>query len=144
MIKHRLHPSPWVRALLWICGVLALVTGAIGVFLPGLPTTPFVILAAACFMRASPRAHAWLLHNRTFGPLLQEWETHHSLPRRIKRIAIVTMTLTVSVSVWFCAGLPWVQALIVVAAIIGGISIARIPSRVLVVLACSRAIGFVA
>jgi uncharacterized membrane protein YbaN (DUF454 family) len=129
MTEPRLHSSPWVRALLWSSGVLALVVGAIGVFLPGLPTTPFVLLAGACFIRASPRAHAWLLRNRMFGPLLQEWEAHHSLPRRIKHIALLTMALTMSVSVWFFTRQPWLQAAVIAAAIAGGIAVARIPSR---------------
>ena len=124
-----LHSSAWVRALVWICGVLALVLGAIGIFIPGLPTTPFVLLAAACFVRASPRAHAWLLRNPTFGPLLREWEEHRSIPRRAKRVAQASMAHTVSVSVWFLHGQPWLQALLVAAAFVGGVTVLQIPSR---------------
>ena len=125
----RLHHRRWMRALLWSCGVLALVLAAIGVVLPGLPTTPFVLLAGACFVRASPRAHAWLLRNRTFGPLLAQWETHHSIPRRVKRIALIMMTLTVIASMWFLHDRLWAQLLVAAGGLTGGIYVARLPTR---------------
>ena len=125
----RLHGSRWVRGLLWTTGVIALLLGAIGVVLPGLPTTPFVLLAGACFVRASPRAHAWLLRNRTFGPLLREWEEHRSIPRRVRRIGLTTMALTALVSVWYFAGQPWLQATVLAGLAIGAVTVLRLPSR---------------
>lgn len=125
----RLHTSPAIRALLWLCGIVALLLGAIGAVLPGLPTTPFVLLAGACFVRASPRAHAWLLRNRTFGPLLREWERHRSVSRRVKRFALSMMLLTGSVSVWFLDGHPWLQGLVAAGMLTGGIMVWRLPSR---------------
>jgi hypothetical protein len=126
---HRLHSSPAVRALLWVCGVAALFLAALGVVLPGLPTTPFVLVAGACFVRASPQAHAWLLRNRLFGPLLREWEEHRSVPRRIKVFALVSMLLLASVSVWFFAGRPWVQAAILGGMLVGAVVLGSIRSR---------------
>jgi hypothetical protein len=79
-----LHPSLLVRVVLWVCGSIALLLGIIGVFLPGLPTTPFVLVAAACYARASEPFYRWLLRNPTFGPLIIEWRRHHSIPFRIK------------------------------------------------------------
>ncbi|MBX7200599.1 MAG: YbaN family protein [Rhodospirillaceae bacterium] len=125
----RLHGSRWVRGLLWATGVLALILGAIGVVLPGLPTTPFVLLAGACFVRASPRAHAWLLRNRTFGPLLREWEKHRSIPRHVRRIGLTTMALTALVSVWYFAGRPWLQAIVLAGLAIGTFTVLRLPCR---------------
>jgi uncharacterized protein len=118
-----------LRPLLWVAGTLALVLGAIGVVVPGLPTTPFVLLAASCYVRASPRAHAWLLRNRTFGPMLREWEQHRSVSRRVKRIAFATMALTASFSVWYFAGRPWLQALVLVGMLVGLAIVLRLPSR---------------
>lgn len=125
----RLHGSRWVRGLLWTAGVVALVLGAIGIVLPGLPTTPFVLLAGACFVRASPRAHGWLLRNRTFGPLLREWEEHRGIPRRVRRIGLTTMALTALVSVWYFAGRPWLQAIVLAGLAIGAVTVLRLPSR---------------
>lgn len=125
----RLHTSPIVRRLLYAGGVLALILGAIGVVLPGLPTTPFVLIAGACFVRASPRAHAWLLKNGTFGPILHEWEQHRSIPRRVKRIGLTMMALTGAASLWFLAGKPWLQGMVVVGLITGYATVLYFPSR---------------
>ena len=59
-----------VRYALLMAGFLSLALGTIGIFLPLLPTTPFVLLAAVCFAKASPRFHNWLLQHRTFGPIV--------------------------------------------------------------------------
>lgn len=123
------HSSPLIRALLWAGGVLSLVLGAIGIVVPGLPTTPFVLLSGACFLRASPRAHAWLLRNSTFGSLLREWEAHRRIPRRAKRVALLSMAFTVSASLWFLSGHPWLQGLLAATALVGGLILARTPSR---------------
>jgi uncharacterized protein len=123
------HPSAWVRALLWIAGSLALLLGIIGVVLPGLPTTPFVIAAAACYARASPRFYRGLLENKTFGPLIIEWRRHHSIPYKIKIVAIVTMSLTISASIWTLSGKPWLQGMLAVIAVSTAIWLYRVPSR---------------
>lgn len=75
--------------------------GALGVFLPLLPTTPFVLLAAACFARGSKRAHAWLLGTSTFGPLIRNWNASRSISRRAKvtSIALILATLGLTLSV---------------------------------------------
>lgn len=125
----RLHASPTVRALLWTCGALALLLGVVGIVMPGLPTTPFVLLAGACFVRASPRAHGWLLRNRTFGPMLREWERHRSVSRRVKRIGLSAMALTAAFSLWALAGHPWLQALVLAGVVTGTVVVLRLPSR---------------
>lgn len=127
--EYALHPSRPVRWLLWLCGGVALLLGALGVVLPGLPTTPFVLLAAACFVRASPRAHAWLLRSRLFGPLLREWETHRSVPRRVKRVALISMLLMAGVSLWVLQGRPWLQLALLCGMGIGALVVLRLPSR---------------
>ncbi|MER2510687.1 MAG: YbaN family protein [Amaricoccus sp.] len=62
--------------------------GAVGVVLPVLPTTPFLILAAACFARSSPRFERWLLDHRIFGPLLRDWRARGAIPVRAKVAAV--------------------------------------------------------
>jgi uncharacterized membrane protein YbaN (DUF454 family) len=120
---------PLARWLLIGGGWLALILGGLGVLLPVLPTTPFILLAAACFARSSERFHAMLLRNRVFGPLIAEWERHRSIPRRTKLWAISLMSLTLGSSIVFFVqpvGLKWALAAL-------GLGVAtwiwRIPSR---------------
>ena len=89
---------------LWLCaGWLALTAGFVGVFLPLLPTVPFVLLAAYCFARGSRRWEQWLLDHPRLGPIVHDWRAHHAIPRRAKQLAIAMMT-TSSVMAWW--GLP--------------------------------------
>lgn len=65
--------------------------GALGVILPVLPTTPFVILAAFAFGKSSPRLRAWLLRSQLFGPMIAQWEAHGAIPTRVKGFACAMM-----------------------------------------------------
>lgn len=121
--------SRTVRWLLWLAGTVSLALGLIGVVVPGLPTTPFVLLAAACYAKASPRLHGWLLNHRFLGPMVRDWEQHRSLTRRTKTVAIGSMVVMVGLSAWGFRHQPWVLAALLVAAAIGLIVVMRIPSR---------------
>ncbi|MFW5330269.1 YbaN family protein [Hydrogenophaga sp. ZJX-1] len=123
------HRSRMVRGLLWAAGSLALLLGLVGVVLPGLPTTPFILLAAACYAKASPRLHRWLLNHRLTGPMLRDWETHRSLTRRNKIVAVVSMAVMVSVSIWSFRGRVAVQLVLLATAAIGAWVVLRIPTR---------------
>jgi len=90
-----------VRLLYWIAGIAALLLGAIGVVLPLLPTTPFVILAAFCFSRSSERLHRWLLNQRLFGPMIRDWETYGVIPLKIKCLSSTLMLVLVSYPLLF-------------------------------------------
>jgi uncharacterized membrane protein YbaN (DUF454 family) len=127
--ESELHPSMLVRVVLWVVGSLALVLGVIGVFLPGLPTTPFVLVAAACYARASEPFYRWLIANPTFGPLIIEWRRHHSIPYRIKVVAITAMSLTICASIWTLSAMPWLQILLAVSGLSTSVWLWRIPSR---------------
>jgi uncharacterized membrane protein YbaN (DUF454 family) len=92
--------------LLWtIAGIVFVVVGAAGVVLPLLPTTPFLLLAAYCFARSSPRLHDWLLNHQTFGPFINNWDRYGSIDPRAKRIAIVVIVLTLGLSLLI--GVRW-------------------------------------
>lgn len=88
------------RALLWLAGALALGLGIIGLYTPILPTTPLVLLAAACWAKASPRLHHWLLSHPMFGPMVKNWEEKRAIPRKAKILSSTMMTLS-------CAWLWW-------------------------------------
>ncbi len=118
-----------VRYTLILAGWVSLGLAVLGAILPGLPTTPFVLLAAACFAKGSPRWHAWLLSNRWLGPMVRDWEAHHALPLKVKWLASVMMSVMVGFSAWRLAGRPGLQLLIVGLALIGLIVVWRIPTR---------------
>jgi uncharacterized membrane protein YbaN (DUF454 family) len=90
-----------VRLFFIVLGTIFLGLGALGLVLPILPTTPFVLLAAACYLRASERLHRWLVTSRTFGPTIVAWQEHGAIPTRAKVIAIVLIALTFGISIAF-------------------------------------------
>jgi uncharacterized protein len=124
-----LHPSLLVRVVLLVLGSIALLLGIIGIVVPGLPTTPFILVAAACYARASERFYRWLLRNPTFGPLIAEWRHHRSIPWRVKWLAIALMSLTICVSIWSFSGKPWLQGILAFIGISTAVVLWRIPSR---------------
>ena len=131
-MTHRPAAKPMsapVRWLLWAAGSVSLLLGLIGVVLPGLPTTPFVLLAAACYAKASPRLHAWLRNHRLPGPMLRDWEAHRSLTRRTKTVAVASMLLMVSISIWSFRGRLVLQLLLLALGLIGAWVVLRIPTR---------------
>jgi uncharacterized protein len=109
------------RALLrvaWnIAGGVALLLGLIGVILPVLPTTPFVLLAAFCFSNGSQRMRHWLVTHAVFGPLIADWEAHGSIPRPVKRLACTVMAGVFAISLF--AGVA-TTVLIIQAICLGG------------------------
>ena len=98
--------------LLKIIGIFFVALAFIGVFLPLLPTTPFLLVAATCFAKSSPRLHKMLLANKVFGPMIYHWQQTRSIPKRAKIIALVSMVLAV---VWSGYILPsiWLKGLVV-------------------------------
>ena len=88
-----------VRMLLAAIGIVLTVLGTVGAFLPVLPTTPFVLLAAACFARSSPRFHQKLRENRIFGPYIQQWESSKTIPLAAKRKAYGLVIVTFGISI---------------------------------------------
>jgi len=109
------------RRHLWmVLGWASLGLGALGVLLPLLPTTPFLILAAYFFSRSSQRMHAWLLNHRVFGPPIENWRTHRAISTGAKLAALAAMALILAVSA--AANIPaW--ALAIQAVILVGVTI---------------------
>ena len=92
-------PGSALRLVLLAAGWLALALGFVGVFLPLLPTTPFLLLAAACFVRSSPRLHARMLAHPRLGPFLEQWRRERSIPRAAKLRAYVLVVACFTLSI---------------------------------------------
>ncbi len=90
-----------MRGLFLALGLALVALGFVGAFLPVLPTTPFLILAAACFARSSKRLESWLLEHRRFGPVLREWRLRGAIPRKAKLMALAGTSFGF---VWFWLG----------------------------------------
>tara|TARA_R110002050_G_scaffold9504_1_gene33001 strand:- start:144223 stop:144600 length:378 start_codon:yes stop_codon:yes gene_type:complete len=99
--------------LLIIFGWFFIVLGAIGAVLPLLPTTPFLILALACFAESSPRFHRMLLTNKWFGPPLTQWEKNKTIRREIKRKVMLLIIATFGISIAVLAGRVELQLMLV-------------------------------
>lgn len=100
----------YLRWLLRLLALVSLCLGILGVFIPGLPTTVFVLIAGWAAMRSSPRLHGWLWQHRLFGPMLQNWQAGGFVSRKAKRSAAAMMAVC-AVILW-CTPTPmWVRIL---------------------------------
>lgn len=92
-----------------LLGLVLLMLAAIGVVLPLLPTTPFVLLAAACFAKSSPRLHQWLLNSDLFGPVLADWDKKRCVTWKVKGFSLSMMIIVGGSSIWFFTPPGWPQ-----------------------------------
>ncbi|MBO9708791.1 MAG: YbaN family protein [Caulobacter sp.] len=112
--KQRRPAARWI----WLAaGLLCVALGFVGAFVPLMPTTVFLILAAACFARSSPRLERWLLDHPRFGPTLRAWRKEKAIPRTGKIMACVGMAAGLSLF-WWGAHPRW-PLLLLVGGIIG-------------------------
>ena len=106
-----------LRWLLIIIGLVSTGLGIIGIFVPLLPTTPFLLLAAACFARSSERFHSWLVNHNHLGPMIRGYLDGSGIPLRAKRIAIALVWLTLPPSALLLVPPVWAKTLLVLLAI---------------------------
>ena len=116
-------------------GILALLLGFIGIFLPVLPTTPFILLSAYCFAKSSPRLYQWLISNKTFGPIILEWQQFRTISPPVKKRAIFLIMITFTITIFFFIEQIYLQFLLLFIATVLITYIARIPSRTTVIAA---------
>jgi uncharacterized protein len=113
------------RAIYLVLGWLFVALAVLGVFLPLLPTTPFVLLASSCFLKSSPRWQRWLAGNRWFGPLLRDWHEHRAVRRPVKVLAVVVISAVIVASLF--RDLHWVvRALVIALGAVGLIVVLRL------------------
>jgi len=120
--KEALKGSSGLVRRLWIgLGTFFVVLGIIGIFLPLLPTTPFLLLAAACYARGSRRFYDWLLNNRWFGDYIRNYREKKGIPLKIKVLSISFLWVTIGYSTLFIIDIPLVRIILIL--IVIGVSI---------------------
>lgn len=106
-----------LRPFLLVVGTLCVVLGVVGIFLPILPTTPFLLLAAACYARSSDRFLHWLLNNRYFGDYIRNYRAGRGMPHSTKILTISALWLTLGMSAAFATTALWLRLLLAVVGI---------------------------
>ncbi len=99
--KSKVKKQRLLRGLLLVAGTVCLVLGAVGIFLPILPTTPFLLLSAACYLRSSERMHKWLLGNRWFGEYIKNYQAGRGIPLTSKLVALTMLWGAILYSTFF-------------------------------------------
>ncbi len=123
------HSSKTVRITLFCAGTFFLVCGIVGIFMPVLPTTPFLLVATACYARSSDRFYNALLSNRTFGPIIIDWHENKCISRKIKLISISMIVLTLGFSAGFVVKPVYLKAMLVLLGVGVTIFILSFPSE---------------
>jgi len=106
-----------VRGLLIIAGTISTGLGIIGIFLPLLPTTPFFLLAAACYARSSLRFYNWLLNNKFFGCYVKNYLERKGVPLKVKIISVSLLWITISLSALFATENIFVRIILIIIAL---------------------------
>lgn len=116
--------NPAKKALLVAAGSVCLALAVLGVFLPLLPTTPFLLLASACYVRSSERLHGWLMGNRLLGGYIRNFQERRGIPLRGRVVTVVLLWLPLLYSV-YRLDLLWVELLLVVMGLTWSVLILR-------------------
>jgi uncharacterized membrane protein YbaN (DUF454 family) len=131
--KHRLHnPETYLdhaaRLMLIAAGLICVGLGALGIILPGLPTTPFLLLAAYCFARSSEHFHSWLLDHRWFGSYVRNFEEGRGMTRRAKASTLLILWLSFGITIVFFVPVVWGQVGMLLMAAAVSTYIMRLPT----------------
>ena len=127
--KNLIHQSALMRAVYFVLGLVCLILGLIGIVVPGMPTTVFILLAGYFWARSSRRFYAWLLAHRLFGQMIINWQTHRAIPRFAKYLAWSMMSLsTIILFFKLPSSWQWEAWLLAVVSLGVGIWMARLPN----------------
>jgi uncharacterized membrane protein YbaN (DUF454 family) len=119
----------WLRILLVIAGTFFVGLGIVGIFVPVLPTTPFLLLAAACYARSSQKFYGWLLNNKLFGSYIRNYLERKGISLRVKVVTLTLLWITIGSSVAFVVETLVLKLILVIIAI--GVSIHILSVRTL-------------
>jgi uncharacterized membrane protein YbaN (DUF454 family) len=121
--RHRI-----TKTLFLVAGTICVALAAIGIVLPILPTTPFLLLAAACYFRGSEKMYHWLISNRVFGEYIRNYREGKGIPLKTKIIAVTFLWLAIVYSAFFVVNILAVRLVLLVVAIAVSTHIIRIPT----------------
>lgn len=114
---------------IWLsAGHFFLLVGIIGILIPLLPTTPFLLLAAACYSRGSEKFENWLLNHPYLGASVRDWRSHRVIRRKVKALAIVSLFFALSFPMYFVSSPIWIKILASLIMVAVGIFILSCPS----------------
>lgn len=97
--------STSVKYFLIFTGWISIILGVIGIILPLLPTTPFILLAATCFAKSSPRFHMWITQHKYFGPIIDYYRSGNPIPQAARNRAIIFIWISLVLSMYFISQL---------------------------------------
>jgi uncharacterized membrane protein YbaN (DUF454 family) len=118
--------NSFIRGILIILGSIFLGIGIIGIIVPLLPTTPFLLLAAACYIRSSKKCYNWLLKNKRFGPYITNYIEGKGLPLKIKLYAIIMMWIMILLSVIFFLNNIFIRIILIIIAFLVSLYLMKI------------------
>jgi len=107
----------FLKFILILLGIISLGLGVLGIFLPLLPTTPFLLLSAALFLRSSIRMYNWLLNHKYLGKHLQNYINHKTIPKKTKIYAISLLWTTILLTAILVVDIIWVKILLIIIAL---------------------------
>jgi uncharacterized membrane protein YbaN (DUF454 family) len=116
------------RVLLMVAGTVSLAFAVIGLVFPLIPTTPFLLLTAACYCRSSERLYNWLMNNKWFGEYIRNYREGKGIPLKTKIFALTFLWVTIGISALFLVPIFIVQIILLVIAIAVSIHILRLPT----------------
>lgn len=110
-----------MKYILAFLGTVSLMLGVLGIFLPVLPTTPFLLLAAALYLRSSRRLYNWLLSHKHLGPYIKNFYEKRAIPLRVKIVSVSLLWITLLYCAFFVASAWWMRILFI--AIAAGVTV---------------------
>ena len=121
--------NQFVRILLLMAGWLFVSLAIVGAVLPLVPTTPFLLIAAACFYRSSSRFYQWLMNNKLFGQYIRDYKEKKGVPLNVKLVTLIFLWSSILVSAFILVPILWLQILLIAIAVAVTVHIALIKTK---------------